>query len=207
MAVADGGGTVSRALAILIQPARAWVAIAAAPTSAGMLIRRHVIPLAAIPAVGGVIGGLVFGFNIANVGVRMSQPGLVLGAAAGYVATLAAVWLLAQWIALTAPAFEGVRDPTAALNLVGYAATASWVGGLAELYPSVGIPAGILAALWSLYALYLGLAEMMRIPESRRLTAFATALVAVLLLGAARGLLVGWTTELGGPLSASYAPR
>lgn len=207
MGAAGGAGAFSRALAMLLRPGRAWDEIAERPRGARALLRGHVMPLAAIPAVCGVVGALAFGFNIANVGVRMSQGGLILGAVVGFGATLAAVWLLAVWIAVTAPAFDGRRDRTAALNLVGYAGTASWVGGLAELYPSLGIPVGILAGLYSLYALYLGLPKLMRIPEHRMLTAFASALIAALLLGAARGTLVGWATELGGPLSASYAPR
>ena len=207
MGVADGSGVISRALAVLIRPARAWEEIAFQLTPPGTLWRGHILPLAAIPALCGVIGALVFGFNIADVGVRMSQRGLILGAVVGYAVTIVAVWLLAQWISLTAPAFGGTREPAAALNLVGYAATASWLGGLAELYPSVGIPVGILAALWSLYALYLGLPRVMRIPESQALTAFAAALIATLLLGAARGAIVSWFTEMGGPLAASHAPR
>lgn len=204
---ADWAGGISRAVAMLFRPAQAWEAIAAAPTPAAPLFRRHVAPLAAIPAVCGVAGALLFGFSIANVGVHMKMTGLIPGAIVGYAVTLAAVWLLAQWISLTAPAFGGERDPLAALNLVGYAATASWVAGLAELYPGLGIPVGVLAGLWSLYALYLGLPRLMRIPADRVLTAFAAALIAVVLLGVLRGFVVGWTSELGGPLSASYAPR
>jgi hypothetical protein len=204
---ADEAGALSRAIAVLFRPAQAWETIAAAPTPAAILFRRHVARLAAIPAICGVIGALIFGFSIANVGLRMEVTGLIPGALAGYAVTLAAVWLLAQWISLIAPAFGGERDPLAALNLVGYAATASWVAGPAELYPGLGIPVGVLAGLWSLYALYLGLPRLMRIPADRVLTAFAAVLIAILLLAALRGFVVSRTTELGGPLSASYAPR
>ncbi|MEW5687755.1 MAG: Yip1 family protein [Pseudomonadota bacterium] len=198
---------VSRALAMLVRPARAWDEIQAQPAEPRALFRGYVLPLAAVPAVCGVIGAAVFGFNIASVGVRMSQAGLLLGSVVGFAATLLAVWLLAIWLDITAPAFGGLRDRRAALNLVGYGATASWIGGVAELYPSVGIPVGILAGLYSLYALYLGLPKLMRIPPERALTAFAAALIATLLLGAARGALVGLAAEAGGPLSATYAPR
>jgi hypothetical protein len=78
---------------------------------------------------------------------------------------------------------------------------------LAEIYPSLGIPVGILAGLYSLYSLYLGLPKMMGIPEERRLTAFAAVLIAILLLAVGRGMITAKAAELGGPLSASYAPR
>lgn len=207
MDVARGAGGLSRAVALLLTPGRAWDRIAEAPAGAGPLFLRYAVPLAAVPAVCGVLGVLMFGFNIANVGVHMSVVGLILGAAANYVLTLAAVWALAAFIDLTAPAFGGSRGREAALNLVVYAATALWVGGLSGIYPSLAIPVGILAGLYSLYALYLGLPRMMGVPEERRLTAYAAVLIAILLLAAARGMITAKAAELGGPLSASYAPR
>ncbi|WP_296598897.1 Yip1 family protein [Phenylobacterium sp.] len=200
-------GGLLRAVSLLVSPARAWEKIAEAQAEPRPLFLHYAIPLAALPALCSVVGVLVFGFNIANVGVHMSVVGLILGAIAGYVLTLAAVWALAAFIAATAPAFDGLGDRRAALNLVVYAATAAWVGGLAEIYPSLGIPVGILAGLYSLYALYVGLPVMMGVPEDRRLTAFAAVLIAILLLAIARGMVTSKAAELGGPLSASYAPR
>lgn len=205
-AAGDAGG-LSRVVRLLLSPNRAWDEIAEAPAAERPLFLRYAFPLAAVPAVCSVVGVLTFGFNIANVGVHMSVVGLILGALASYVLTLAAIWALAAFIDVTAPAFGGARGRQAALNLVVYSATAMWVGGLSEIYPSLGIPVGILAGLYSLYALYLGLPKLMQIPEERRLTAFAAVLIAFLLLGVARGMITAKAAELGGPLSASYAPR
>jgi hypothetical protein len=207
MDAAHGAGGISRALSLLLTPGQAWDRIAEAPAAPRALFQRYAAILAAIPAICSIFGVLVFGFNIANIGVHMSVVGLILGAVVGYVLTLAMMWALGAFVDLTAPAFGGLRGRQAALNLVVYAATASWVGGLAEIYPSLGIPVGILAGLYSLYALYLGLPKMMGIPEERRLTAFAAVLIAILLLAVARGMITAKAAELGGPLSASYAPR
>lgn len=207
MGVAREAAGVSRAVGMLVRPGRTWEAIAEAPAEPRPLFLRYALPLAAVPAACGIFGVLVFGFNIANIGVHMSVVGLVLGSVAGFGLTLASVWALAVFIDVTAPAFGGVRGRTAALNLVVYAATASWVGGLAEIYPSLGIPVGILAGLYSLYALYLGLPRMMAVPEDRKLTAFAAVLLAILLLAVGRGMVTSKAAEIGGPLSASYAPR
>jgi hypothetical protein len=207
MDVARGAGGISRALSLLLTPGQAWDRIAEAPVEPRALFRRYAAPLAAVPAVCSIFGVLVFGFNIANIGVHMSVVGLILGAVVGYVLTLAMMWALGVFVDVIAPAFGGLRGRQEAWNLVVYAATASWVGGLAEIYPSLGIPVGILAGLYSLYALYLGLPKMMGIPEDRRLTAFAAVLIAILLLAVARGMITAKAAELGGPLSASYAPR
>ena len=197
----------SRALGMLFAPGRTWDRIAGDPAAPGALMRGHVAPLAMIPAACSLGGALTFGFNIADVDVRMSVGGLLLGAAVGYAVTLAGVWLAAVFVDVTAPAFGGTRGRVEAMNLIGYGATASWVAGVAEVYPSLAIPVGILAGLYSVYAVWLGLPKLMRIPDDQRLTAVAAVLVAILLLAAGRATLVGMARELGGPLSASYAPR
>jgi len=208
MSTPRGAGVVTRAARMLVAPGRTWRAIAAEPSDATGLFPRYVAPLAAIPAVCGVAGPLQFGFNIANVGVVMSPLGLVLGALAGYALTFAALVVAAILFDLTAGAFGGVRDRVRALELVSYAATASWVAGIAELYPSLGLAIGILAAVYSLYALYLGVTPMLEVPEERRLYAFAVMLLIVVTVWAVRGFATAWAAELGGPLWATYsAPR
>jgi len=207
MEAAGGAGGLSRVVRLLLSPVRAWDDIAQAPAAARPLFLRYAIPLAAVPAICSIVGVLTFGFNIANVGVHMSVVGLILGALASCGLTLAAVWCLGVFIDVIAPAFGGIRGRQAGLNLAVYSATAMWAGGLSEIYPSLGIPVGILAGLYSLYTLYLGLPKLMDIPEDRRLTAFAAILIAILLLGVARGVVTAKAAELGGPLSASYAPR
>lgn len=207
MDVAPGAGGVSRAVNLLLSPGRGWDRIAWAPTPVRPLFLQYALPLAAIPSVCGAVGVLAFGFNIANIGVRMSLLGLALGAAVNFASTLLGAWLLALFVDLVAPAFGGVRGREAALNLVVYAATASWLGGLSELYPSLGISVGILAGLYSLCLLYVGLPKMMGVPEARRLPAYAAVLVALLVLVTLRGVVTAKAAELGGPLSASYAPR
>ncbi|MBW8814389.1 MAG: YIP1 family protein [Caulobacterales bacterium] len=202
-----GFGVAKRAVAMLARPDRTFDRVGEESGDLRGLFRRYVAPLAAIPAVCGVIGPLIFGFNVYNVGIHMSVVGLILEAAVGYLLTLAAVYGLGLFVELTAPWFGGVRSRDRAMRAVAYSATAVWVAGLAELYPNLGLPLGVLAALWSLYALYLGLAKLMAIPEERRLVAFAVVLLALAVLGVARGMAVAKAAELGGPLSASYAPR
>lgn len=201
-----GLGVAVRALAMLARPGRTLDRVAEESGDLEGLFRRYVAPLAAIPAVCSVVGPLVFGFNVLNVGIHMSAVGLILGAVAEYALTIAAVWLAGLFIELTAPWFGGVRSRDRAQRLAAYSATAVWVAGLAEIYPNLGLTLGVLAAMWSLYALYLGLSKLMGVPDERRLIAFAVVLLAVAALGVVRGKAVAKAAELGGPLSASYAP-
>lgn len=190
-----------RAWAILTRPVRAWEAIAADPRDGRRLYARHVAPLAAIPAVCGLAGPLIFAFDLAGVRLRPDALALALQVAASYGLTLAGVWLLAEWINLLAPAFGAVRDVRRALNLTGYAGTAAWIAGIFALYPDLGLPAALLAGLYSLYTLGLGLPAMMQAPEGRRLTYFAAILVGAIVLVLAGAWLVAEAAALGGPLS------
>lgn len=206
MSTPRGAGVAVRALRMLVTPSRTWDAIAAEPADTRGLLPRYVAPLAAIPAICGVVGPLQFGFNIANVGVVMSPIGLVLGAVAGYLLTFVALLAASVLVAWTGAAFGGTRDRARALELVAYAATASWIGGVAELYPSLGLAVGILAAVYCLYSLYLGITPMLGVPDERRLYAFALILLIVASLWAVRGFMAMRAAELGGPLYATYAP-
>lgn len=209
METPGGARLVSRAVAIVVRPGRTWQAAAPEPADTRWVLTRYVAPLAAIPAVCGALGAYVFGFNIANVGVRLNPVGLLLEAAVTYAATVAAVWLLARWIAVIAPAFGAARDPEQALKLAAYSGTAAWLAGVFDLYPALGIPASILAGIYSLYTLNLGLPALLQVPEERRLTFFATILVSILLLGLGVGFLGAKAAEVGGPLGVSTyaAPR
>ena len=189
-----------RAAALIVRPSRAWDEIAAEPVSGATLLRHYVMPLAAIPAVCGVVGPLLFSFDIANVRLRPNLTALLLEALAGYVLTLAGVFLVGLWASLLAPAFGASRGR--GLELVGYSGTATWAAGLFALYPAIGLPAAILAAVWSLRGLYLGLTPLMQAPaDERRLTYFAAILLGILALGLVSAMLVAQAAEYGGPLS------
>lgn len=205
MTAEEPGGTGARfwprLAGILVRPRRTWAEVEPEPAETAELYRRWIGPLAAAPALCGAAGTLLFGFNMAGVRVRPTAAATVLEAAAGYVLTLVGVYLLAMLISGLAPAFGGRRDRRQALKLVAYAAAAAWVAGVFQLYPSLGLPVGLLAMLYSLYTLYVGLPVMMRTPPERTLTFFAAILIAVLALAVARGLVSARAAELGGPLA------
>ena len=209
METPGGARLVWRAAAILFRPGRTWDVAAAEPADTRGILLGYVAPLAAVPAICGAIGAYVFGFNIANVGVRLNPLGLVLEALTTYLATVVGVWLLARWIALIAPAFDAASDRGQALKLVAFSGTAAWLAGVFDLYPALGIPASILAGLYSLYTLYLGLEPLLQAPDDKRLTFFAAILISILIVTAGVGFLGLRAAEVGGPLGVSgyVAPR
>jgi hypothetical protein len=199
----DAGALVRRAMAILLRPTATWEAVANETTSPREVLLGYVAPLAAIPAVCGAIGGALFGFSIANVGLKAGPLAVILEAIAGFVLTLAGVWLAGHLLGRLAGMFGGQADFARGLRLAAHAGTPLWLAGVFYLLPGLQIPAVLLAVLWSLYLLYRGVPGLLAVPEERLLTCFATALVAVLLIAIVRGMLVAKAAELGGPLSLS----
>jgi hypothetical protein len=188
---------------MLLRPRRAWAAIAEEPTSGADLIGRYVAPLAGFHAFCSLVGVLVFGYSIAGVGLQASPLGAVLEAAVDFTLTLAQVALAGVAVALLATLFGGRGGWRQGLKLAAYSGTAYWVAGLFALYPSLGLVAGLLAGLYSLYTLQLGLPVLMRVAPERQLSAFAAVLAAVLGLALLKHLLVARVAELGGPLRAA----
>jgi hypothetical protein len=175
-------GLVGRAVGMLFHPGETWAAVASEPIGVGDLYRGYIAPLAAIAPICGAVGLLVFGASIAGIHLKPSLGATLLGAGLDYSLTLIAAYLLALVIAALAPAFGGAGSRTQALKLVAYAGTAVWLAGVFALYPTVGFPVAVLAGVYSLYTLYLGLAPLMRTSPERSLTYFAVVLLAVLLL-------------------------
>lgn len=175
-------GAVGRAIGMLLRPDRTLAAAAREPATEGDLFRGYIAPLAAIGPVCNAAGLSVFGGGISGITLRLSLVGVLVGALRDYVLMLGAVYLLAQAISLMAPAFGAVAGRVQALKLVACAGTAMWVAGVFALYPTLGFAVAILAGMYSLYALYLGLGRMMRAPHGRSLTYFAAILLVILLL-------------------------
>jgi len=182
-----------RAWRMLRSPAIAWSEVAAEPADARRLLATYVAPLAAIGPLCAAIGLQVFGGGIPGMYLTGAalKPGVaesLLGAALDYAFSLLTVWIMALAISALAPRFGGSVDRARAFSLVGHAATAFWLAGFFALYPVLGLPVTILGALYSLYALYLGLPMMMRCSPEQTLTYLAS----VLLVGGALILALRW---------------
>lgn len=169
---------VSRVTGMLLRPRLTWAEVVEEPATIPRLFLGYVVPLAAIGPVCGTIGLLVFGASIAGVEVRKpSALETVGGGLIDYATALFSTYLLALVVSALAPCFGAPVDRLRAMKLVAYSGTAVWVAGGFGLYPTLGFAITILGALYSLYALYLGLPRLMRAPEERALTYFAAVLV------------------------------
>ena len=174
-------GIVARAKAILTAPAATWPAIAAEPDSVAGLYTGYIAILAAITPLATFIHGVVFGYGAMGFSYHPSFFSALSTAIVTYLFTLAGTFVMAVIIAALAPTFQGQNNQLQALKLVAYAATASWLAGIFNLLPGLGILA--LLGLYSLYLFYIGLPVLMQSPPEKSLPYTLVIFVAAIVVG------------------------
>ncbi len=152
---------------IVTRPKLEWPAIAAEPRDVAGLYRSYIVPLAAVPAVCRLIGMSVVGIAVPFVGYyRVGIATALTQAIVQYVLSLVGVYVAAIVIARLAPSFQSEADAAQATKLVAYSMTPIWVAGVLYLVPALGVLV-ILAALWSIYVFYVGVAPVMKTPPDK----------------------------------------
>lgn len=130
---------VNRVKNICFAPSTEWPVIAAESASAGSLITRYVVPLAAIGAVAGIVGGSVVGRTLPYLGTyRTSMATGVSVACFTFVMAIVGVFVLSLIINALAPHFGGQKDSTLALKVAVYSYTPAWVAAASNILPLLG---------------------------------------------------------------------
>ncbi len=184
-----------RIKALLLNPKGTWAVIEQEPSDPRQLYTGYLMRLAAIPAVAGFIGYSVIGASAFGVTYRVP---LLVGLSqmlVSYVLSLVSVYLLSLIINVLAPRFGGTAHALNALKVAVYGATASLLGGIFALLPSLAM-LGLLAGLYSIYLVYLGLPVLMKNPPEKSLAYTAVTLVCAVVLA----IIVG-------AVSAAVLPR
>jgi hypothetical protein len=161
---------VNRAKNICLTPNTEWPVIAAEPTPPATLITEYVVPLAAIGAVAGFIGGSIVGTGLGMFGsYRVPLVAGLIAAVFTFVMAIVGCFLISLIINALAPSFGGQKDSAQALKVAVYSYTPAWIAGVLNILPILGGLLGILAGLYGLYLLYLGLPKLMKNPEDKSL--------------------------------------
>jgi hypothetical protein len=170
-------------LAILVDPAAAWIAIAKEPDDAARVLTGYVALLALIPAAFGFIGACVVGAVVPGAGlVRAPILDGLFGAVFAYVVSCATVLVLGLLIEVLAPTFDGRKNFDSAFKLAVFSYTPVWLCGVFLLAPGLRFLG--LIGFYGAYILWLGLPPLMKAPEQNALpyTAAIVASACVLLL-------------------------
>jgi hypothetical protein len=158
---------IERVKKICLSPKTEWDVIANEPASTSGLLTGYAVPLAAIGAVAGFVGGSLVGYTLPFIGTyRVPVAAGLTAAIFTLCMAVAGVFVLSLIINALAPSFDAQKDATRALKLAVYSYTPAWVAGVLQILPPLSVLA-LLGALYGIYLLYLGLPRLMRCPEEK----------------------------------------
>lgn len=187
---------IARVKEILLTPKTTWPVIEAEVTSVAALYTQYVMILAAIQAVAGFIGMSLFGIGAMGVSIRIPFLTGLIQMVLGYGLVLVMVYVMSLIADVLAPSFGGQKNAMNALKLVAYSGTAAMVGGIFAVIPALGILT-LIAGLYSLYLLYLGVPTLMKVPQEKALPYTAVLVVCAIVVGVIAGTILG---TVRGPL-------
>jgi hypothetical protein len=176
-------GLVARLKGILLSPRTEWPGIANEDTTPAALLTTYVIPLAIIAALVSFIRMSVVGVSL-PFGDTVRTPMLagLTQAVLTCVMAVIGVTVVALIINMLARTFGGTADGRRALQTAAYSLTAAYVGSVLGLLP-MGTLLSLLAGLYGIYTLYLGLPVMMRSSPDRAVGYTAAVVICTIILG------------------------
>lgn len=197
---------VARAKAILLTPKSEWPAIATESTTAADLYKGYIIPLAAIPALFGFLKMSLIGTTVMFAGTyRVAIGAGLTSMVLGYVLSLVLVYVMALLVDALAPTFGGQKNNIQALKTMTYAYTASWIAGVAQILPGIGMLIVIAGGIYSIYLLYLGLPHTMKCPPDKAAGYTAVTIIIAIVLGVVIAMVVGGIASVGGMSGSTYS--
>ena len=196
-------GLVERVRNIIISPKTEWPRIDAEPAAERDLYMRYVLPLTAIPAVAGLIGQLAFPPRVFGIVVRTSPVSAVVAALVSFAMAILAVFVLARIVDALAPTFNARKGVVPATKLVVFASVPAWVAGVFNIIPALGALAVLIASLYGLYLLYLGLPVLMKSPAEKTVPYLAVTVVVAIVVMLVLGIVTG---IVGAALGSIFAP-
>jgi len=173
---------IARVQNILLTPKTEWPVIAAEPETTSGLYTKYILIVSALGPLAMFLKNTLIGTSTFIGTFRVDMATGLKWLVVMYVLGLVGIWLWSLVINVLAPTFGGQKDSVQALKTAAYAATAAWVGGIAQLVPWIGWLVGIAAAVYSIYLLYLGLPHTMKAPADRAAGYTAVAIIVAIVL-------------------------
>jgi hypothetical protein len=155
-------GFLERIRNIVLAPEAEWRVIEAEPTTVSRLYSSYVMPMAAFAAVMSFFRMSIVGVNVPPGGtVRTPLLSGLFSSLLTFVMGLIGLYLVGLVINVLARGFGGQPNRRQALKTAAYALTPAWLGTALTFLP-LGSLLQLLAGLYGIYVLYLGLPLMMR---------------------------------------------
>lgn len=197
---------VERIKNICLKPKTEWEVIEPETPSTSALFTGYAVPLAAIPAIAGFVGGSLIGRSLPVVGTYRIPlvSGLVM-AVFTFVMALVGIFIVSLITNALAPKFGGEKNSTQALKLAVYSYTPAWIAGVLQILPMLGL-LGLIAGLYGIYLLYLGLPRLMKCPQEKAVAYTAVVVACAIVLSVIVGI-VGGSIAGAGMLGAHALTR
>ncbi|MBP1748878.1 MAG: hypothetical protein H6Q52_1417 [Deltaproteobacteria bacterium] len=167
---------VERAKSIMFKPSETWMVVKNEQTTIKELFVSYAAILAIIPAAAAFIGMSLIGTSMLGMHFRIPFVAGLVHAVLSYVLSLVGVYVVAFIIDALAPSFNSRKDMLLAAKLAVFAFTPAWVGGIFMIIPMLGILT-VLASLYGLYILYVGLPILMDTPKEKTLGYFVVVII------------------------------
>jgi hypothetical protein len=171
---------IDRVKNIIVSPVKEWDVIAAETPDTGKIITGYVLPLAGAAAVAAFIGYGLIGVNAGFFRVKGINWG-VYQAVTVLISAIVGVFLTAAVIDALAPSFGSEKNMARSVQLVAYAYTPAWIGGLLAILPAIAL-IGSLFGLYALYLLYLGIPKIKKTPADKHIGYFVVSLVVLIIV-------------------------
>jgi hypothetical protein len=153
-------GLLERVRNTILTPKTQWQLIEAEPTSVSKLYSGFVMPMAAFAAVISFFRMSVVGVTLPDGGaLRKSLVSGLFSSLLTFVMGLVGLYLVGMIINMLACVFGGLRDRRQALKTAAYALTPAWLGTALTFFFPLGSLLQLVAGLYSLYVLHLGLPD------------------------------------------------
>ena len=195
---------VERAKSIVLSPATEWPVVEAEPASVKSIYLEYLVILAAIPAIASFIGTTLIGYSMFGVSVRMPLFAGVVNLIVGYALSLAMIYVIALIADALAPSFQGQKNFLNAFKLVAFSMTPGLLGGIFGILPALAV-LGLLASLYGIYLLYVGVPTLMKVPQDKVIGYTAVLIICAIVAGVITGAIVGAVAGLGAPPALSLS--
>jgi len=168
-------------MGVFYNPKREWRSIRNEHYSVMHVFLSQISLLAAIPALSLFIGTTQIGWSLGGTEfIKLSVASALPAAVAFYFAMWIAVGFIAWAIHWMEKTYGGSVSYEKCVVLTTFTATPLFLSGLAGLYPMLwfNVIVGMIALAYTVYLLYVGVPEIMQIPEDRAFF-FATSILTV----------------------------
>ncbi len=176
-------GLIERAKNIILTPRSEWPVIEAEPTSVLQLYTGYVMPMAAFAAVMSFLRMSVVGVSLPFGGtIRTPLLSGLISSVVTFALGLIGLYLVGFIINMFAPTFSGQRDQRQALKTAAYALTPAWLATALTFLP-LGSLLQLIACVYGIYVLYVGLPVMMRSAQDKAAGYTAAIVVCSIVIG------------------------